>query len=62
MATANPLDLLGDDDTEDQSHLIQKIERKKTLAPSTLPKHQPQTTSAAEAMSAKLPSKRLPST
>ncbi|XP_022843545.1 RGG repeats nuclear RNA binding protein A-like [Olea europaea var. sylvestris] len=60
MATVNPFDLLGDDDTEDPSQLIQKIEPKKALAPSTPPKHQPQTKPAAAAGSAKLPSKPLP--
>ncbi|KAI3444803.1 hypothetical protein Pfo_001468 [Paulownia fortunei] len=41
MATINPFDLLGDDDAEDPSLLIaaqqQKIEPKKTLAPSAKP-------------------------
>ncbi|CAI9786046.1 unnamed protein product [Fraxinus pennsylvanica] len=60
MATANPFDLLGDDDTEDLSQLMQKIEPKKALAPSATPKHQPQNKSAAAAANAKLPSKPLP--
>ncbi|CAA2984590.1 Hypothetical predicted protein [Olea europaea subsp. europaea] len=60
MATANPFDLLGDDDTEDMSQLMQKIEPKKALTPSAAPKHQPQTKPAADAANAKLPSKPLP--
>ncbi|KAL2536608.1 Hyaluronan/mRNA binding family [Forsythia ovata] len=60
MATANPFDLLGDDDTEDPLQLIQKIEPKKALAPSAPPKHQPQPKPAAAAANAKLPSKPLP--
>lgn len=53
MATLNPFDLLGDDDTEDPSQLIQKIEPKKALAPAA--KQQPN-----KPASAKLPSKPLP--
>lgn len=52
MATANPFDLLGDDDNDDPSQLIaaqqQKIVPKKALAP------------APQAKPAKLPSKPAP--
>ncbi|PIN22777.1 putative RNA-binding protein [Handroanthus impetiginosus] len=62
MATANPFDLLGDDDTEDPSQLIaaqqQKIEPKKTGAPSAGGK-QPSSQNKTAAQ-AKLPSKPLP--
>ncbi|XAR63270.1 hypothetical protein NMG60_11023153 [Bertholletia excelsa] len=56
MATANPFDLLGDDDNEDPSLLIaaqhQKIAPAKALAPTQA--------QAQPAKSAKLPSKPLP--
>ncbi|CAA3020899.1 RGG repeats nuclear RNA binding protein A-like [Olea europaea var. sylvestris] len=57
MATLNPFDLLGDDDSEDPSQLIQKIEPKKaTLAPAAKQQAQQPNKPA----SAKLPSKPLP--
>ena len=56
MATKNPFDLLGDDDSEDLSQLIaaQKIVPKKALAPT-----QP-AAPAQQAKPAKLPSKPMP--
>ncbi|KAK4397388.1 RGG repeats nuclear RNA binding protein A [Sesamum angolense] len=64
MATANPFDLLVDDDAEDPSLLIQKIEPKKTLAPSA---KQPAAAGAKQpasqnkaAAQPRLPSKPLP--
>ncbi len=58
MATMNPFDLLGDDDSEDLSQLIaaQKIVPKKALAPT-----QP-AAPAQQAKPAKLPSKPMPPT
>ncbi|PIN18349.1 putative RNA-binding protein [Handroanthus impetiginosus] len=60
MATLNPFDLLGDDDTEDPSVLIaaqqQKIENKKSPAPSAKPA-QSQNKAAVQP---KLPTKPLP--
>ncbi|KAM7476253.1 hypothetical protein LguiB_023496 [Lonicera macranthoides] len=57
MATANPFDLLGDDDNDDPSQLIaaqqQKIVPKKVLAPA-------QAAPAPQAKPAKLPSKPAP--
>ncbi|XP_057805488.1 RGG repeats nuclear RNA binding protein A-like [Salvia miltiorrhiza] len=56
MATANPFDLLGDDDAEDPSLIIaaqqQKVDPKKTVAPSAAGKQPP--------TQAKLPTKPLP--
>ncbi|KAL7233727.1 hypothetical protein ACSBR1_017359 [Camellia fascicularis] len=58
MATANPFDLLGDDDNDDPSHLIaaqqQKIVPKKAVSPTT------QAPQAQQPKPAKLPSKPLP--
>ncbi|KAL0309096.1 UNVERIFIED_CONTAM: RGG repeats nuclear RNA binding protein A [Sesamum radiatum] len=56
MATANPFDLLVDDDAEDPSLLIQKIEPKKTVAPSA---KQPASQNKTAAQP-RLPSKPLP--
>ena len=56
MATANPFDLLGDDDNDDPSQLIaaqqQKIVPKKALAPAQA--------TPPQAKPAKLPSKPAP--
>ncbi|KAI3449048.1 hypothetical protein Pfo_005713 [Paulownia fortunei] len=69
MATANPFDLLGDDDAEDPSLLIaaqqQKIEPKKTVAPSSKPPaaagaKQLSSQNKAAADQPKLPSRPLP--
>ncbi|KAL0411770.1 UNVERIFIED_CONTAM: RGG repeats nuclear RNA binding protein A [Sesamum latifolium] len=65
MATANPFDLLVDDDAEDPSLLIHKIEPKKTVAPSA---KQPAAAAGAKqpasqnktAAQPRLPSKPLP--
>ncbi|XP_011093237.1 RGG repeats nuclear RNA binding protein A-like isoform X2 [Sesamum indicum] len=64
MATANPFDLLVDDDAEDPSLLIQKIEPKKTVAPTA---KQPAAAGAKQpasqnktAAQPRLPSKPLP--
>lgn len=56
MATMNPFDLLGDDDSEDPSQLIaaQKIVPKKALAPTQA------AAPAQQAKPAKLPSKPVP--
>lgn len=50
MATANPFDLLGDDDNDDVSHLIALQQQKKAAADKLVDKSPP----------AKLPSKPLP--
>ncbi|KAK6142996.1 hypothetical protein DH2020_023344 [Rehmannia glutinosa] len=68
MATVNPFDLLGDDDTEDPSLLIAaqqlKIETKKTVAPSSKPaggaKQLTSQNKAAAGGQPKLPSRPLP--
>ncbi|KAH6813083.1 hypothetical protein C2S51_022101 [Perilla frutescens var. frutescens] len=61
MATANPFDLLGDDDAEDPSLLVaaqlQKIEPKKTAASAPGKQPPPQNKAAPQA---KLPTKPLP--
>ena len=54
MATANPFDLLGDDDNDDVSHLIALQQQKKAAAEKAAPADK----SAKPA--AKLPSKPLP--
>lgn len=52
MATANPFDLLGDDDNDDPSQLAQKIV--------SVPVKKPQAATPAAKTPAKLPSKPLP--
>lgn len=56
MATTNPFDLLGDDDTEDPSQLIAAQQK---VAPAAEPK-KPPAPAAQPAKLAKLPSKPLP--
>lgn len=56
MATTNPFDLLGDDDTED---LTQLIAAQQKLAPAVQPK-KPQAPIAQPPKPANLPSKPLP--
>ncbi|KAK2975428.1 hypothetical protein RJ640_007347 [Escallonia rubra] len=58
MATANPFDLLGDDDNDDPSQLINRIAApKKALAPAQA---QAQASAPASKPAAKLPSKPAP--
>lgn len=52
MATANPFDLLGDDDNDDVSHLIAIQQKKKATAAAPAP--------AVAKQPAKLPSKPAP--
>lgn len=59
MATANPFDLLGDDDNDDPSQLLAAAVQK--VVPSAAqPKKAAQGQAAPAAKSAKLPSKPLP--
>ncbi|KAL2491232.1 Hyaluronan/mRNA binding family [Abeliophyllum distichum] len=60
MATVNPFDLLGVDDTEDPSQLIQKIEPKKALTPAAKPAGKLQAQQPNKPANAKLPSKPVP--
>lgn len=53
MATANPFDLLGDDDNDDVSHLIALQQLKKAPASASVAKQPPK-------QAAKLPSKPVP--
>ena len=55
MATANPFDLLGDDDNDDVSHLIAIPQKKKATAASPAP-----AVAKQPAKPAKLPSKPAP--
>lgn len=57
MATTNPFDLLGDDDTDDLTQLIAAQQQKPV--PATQPK-KPQVPAAQSAKPAKLPTKPIP--
>lgn len=59
MATANPFDLLGDDDNDDPSQLLAAAVQK-VVPSSAQPKKAAQAQAAPAAKSAKLPSKPLP--
>lgn len=61
MATANPFDLLGDDDNDDVSHLVALQQQKKAAADKLVDKSaKPSADKLAKPMAAKLPSKPLP--
>ncbi|KAF3950948.1 hypothetical protein CMV_023356 [Castanea mollissima] len=57
MASVNPFDLLGDDDNDDSSHLLEAQEHKLSPLAAKKPQAQP---AAQPAKLAKLPSKPLP--